>query len=193
MSFHAVKFTTQMIGQEIPIDHRITDIRYWAKIFNIKNLAPMINGVSCGNFSFRVRPNSNEFIITASQMGYDKPLPDNGFVLVKDCDFENGIVTAVGEREPSSESMLHFAIYQARPEVNVIFHGHSPEILANSKKLNLVETLTQEPYGTAALADSVLKVLENNNFVVMTGHGFVSLGKTIAEAGKGAIEKIERL
>ncbi len=190
MSFHAVKFNTKFVGNEIPDDVRIAELRRWAKIFHAKNLAPIVDGVSCGNFSFRVRQGENDFIITASQMGYDKELPADGFVLVRDCDFEKGIITAVGAREPSSESMLHFAIYQARSEVNVIFHGHSPEILDNAQKLNLVETITQEPYGTAALAQSVLKVLGDNNFVVMKGHGFVALGKTADEAGELASSKV---
>jgi len=192
MSISAVKFKTQFVGKQIPDDVRIADLRRWAKVFHAKNLAPIINGVSCGNFSFRVRPGENDFIITASQMGFDKELPTDGFVLVKDCDFAKGIITAVGSREPSSESMLHFAVYQARPEVNAVFHGHSPEILANSKKLNLVETVTQEPFGTATLAQSVLKVLGDNDFVVMKGHGFVALGEAIDEAGELAGRQVAK-
>jgi len=191
MSASIVKFVTQFVGKQIPDDNRIEELRQWAKIFHAKNLAPIVNGVSCGNFSFRLRLGEDNFVITASQMGYDKELPEDGFVLVKDCDFEKGIITAVGAREPSSESMMHFAIYRAYPEVQAILHGHSPEILANSKKLNLVETLKKEPYGTAALAQSVIKVLNESNFVVMKGHGFVAVGKTLNEAGQLATSKVK--
>ena len=41
-------------------------------------------------------------------------LNDDHFVTVHGCDFEKGIVYASGTRDPSSESMLHYAIYLAR-------------------------------------------------------------------------------
>jgi len=192
MTFHAVKFHTNMVGQSAPHSERINEIRKWAKIFNDNNLTPIVDGgISCGNLSFRLKSGENKFIVTASQTGFYHELSDSDFVQVIDCNFDQKVVFALGEREPSSESMLHFAIYKSRPEVNAIFHGHSDEILANVENLKLVETVQEQPYGTAELAQEVLKVLGDNNFVVIKNHGFVSLGSSYDEAGNNALEKIK--
>ena len=128
-------------------------------------------------------------------MGFNKELPESGFVQIFDCNFDQGIVFALGEREPSSESMLHFAIYKAHPEINAIFHGHNEKILANSDKLNLIQTAKEEPYGTIALAYAVLDTLKDNknNFIVMKNHGFVSVAKTLDEAGETAIKVLQSI
>jgi len=101
---------------------------------------------------------------------------------VKDCDFKKKIVHAAGTREPSSESMLHYSIYRERNDVNAIFHGHSESILLIAQKLNIQQTLKEEPYGSIELVRSVLDILNQNNFIVMKNHGFLSLGKNMNEA-----------
>ncbi len=189
MSFHAVKFQTKILYRATPQDKRIDEIRKWAKIFHANNLTPIIeSNISCGNLSFRINPGENKFIITCSQMGFNKELSEDAFAQVFDCNFEQGVVFALGEREPSSESMLHFAIYKSRPEVNAIFHGHSAKILENYSSLKLVETVKEQPYGTPELAFEVLDVLKDNNFVVMKNHGFVSVAETMDEAGNGTLK-----
>ncbi|MFA7653809.1 MAG: class II aldolase/adducin family protein [Candidatus Magasanikbacteria bacterium] len=189
----AAKFKTEFIHRVVPADIRIIELRCWARIFSEKGLTPFKDGFFCGNLSFRLNSRENRFIITASQIGIQENLPDSGFVLVENCDFDSGVVKVIGLRDPSSESFLHSAIYLARPEVNFIFHGHSNKILANVDNLNLVVTNTSPPYGTVAFARSALEVLGQNNFIIMRDHGFVALGKTADEAGKYAIEVLERI
>jgi L-fuculose-phosphate aldolase len=101
---------------------------------------------------------------------------------------DKGIVYASGTRDPSSESMLHFAIYRARMDVQAVFHGHSREILLCVNKLNLPETREKAPYGSIELVRSVMEVLGDADFVLIRKHGFVSLGETMKEAGERAIE-----
>lgn len=193
MAFHAVKFQTKILYRATPQGKRIDEIRKWAKIFNDNNLTPIVgDNISCGNLSFRINPGENKFIITCSQIGFDKELSEDAFAQVFDCNFEQGVVFALGQREPSSESMLHFAIYKSRPEVNAIFHGHSHEILKNSTKLKLIETAKEQPYGTPDLAYEVLGVLKDNNFIVMKNHGFISVAKTMDEAGNGTLKILEQ-
>ncbi len=187
MTFHAVKFKVDFLNTSVPVDPRVAELVQWGKIFYEKKLAPFVNGVSAGNLSFRCLPGEKEFVITGSQLGFNNNLSNSDFVRVVDCSPENFLVTACGTREPSSESMLHAAIYQNRTDLNCILHGHSEEILKNSSRLKLIATKTVETYGSFELAESVLKVLEKNNFVVLKGHGFVSLGRTIKEAGERAV------
>lgn len=184
MTFHAVKFETNFVSSNIPNDIRLADLRNWGKIFYEKNLAPIVNGVSCGNLSFRKRPGQLEFVITGSQLGFNKELGDGAFVEVLDCDFSKKNVSVIGQIEPSSESMLHFAIYKRRSKVNCIFHGHSPEILSKSNLLELPTTKMVAPYGSIELAESVLEILEDNNFIILKDHGFIALGESIAAAGE---------
>lgn len=181
MTYHGVKFKTEFISCEIPHDPRIEELKKWCKIFHDLNLAPAYKGGSFGNLSFRLKEGGNEFIITGSKIGLKDNLTNNCFVKVVNCDFKNNLILAQGSREPSSESLLHFAIYQKRKDVNAVFHGHNCEKL-NLK--NVVETKEEKPYGTIELVDSVLEVLGQNNFIIMKNHGFLMLGKSMGEAGR---------
>jgi len=179
---HVVKFTTSFVSHEIPCDKRIDELKKYCAKFHELKLAPCIDDISHGNLSFRINPDKNYFIITGSQIGLQKELTDDCFVEVTDCDFEKMIVHASGAREPSSESMLHFSIYRERKDVNAIFHGHSESILTNAERLNILQTRQEEPYGSIELVKSVLDILDDNNFIVMKNHGFLSLGKTMEDA-----------
>ena len=110
------------------------------------------------------------------------------FVRVITCDLEQKVVKAYGKKKPSSESILHYTIYKHRPEVNAIFHGHCDTILKNTTKLNLPETRIEVPYGTLELVELVKEIVYEGNFLNMKNHGFLSLGKTLKEAGEQTLE-----
>lgn len=188
--YQGVRFRTEMVGKKAPDDYRIEELKYWCKIFNDYNLAPPYPGGSFGNLSFRVQQDLNTFIITTAKTGLGA-LTSGCFAQVFSVDLESGlesgIVYAAGEREPSSESMVHFALYRKRPEINAIFHGHSPEILGSAHQLGALETEREVPYGTLALVEEVLKIPSSEQFFVMKNHGFVALGSTMEEAGELAL------
>jgi len=188
MAYHGVKFKTEFVDKKIPKDPRLKELKYWCKKFHELKLAPPYKGGSYGNLSFRIKKGSNQFIITGTRIGLKDCLADNCFVRVSKVDLKKGIVYSHGAKDPSSESMLHFAIYKARPEVNAVFHGHCKAILCRAKKLKLCQTQKKEPYGTVKLVKSVLKALGRKKFIIMKGHGFIAMGKTPADAGRTAIE-----
>lgn len=159
----------------------------WCIEFHRFNLAPLHKYGACGNLSFRVAGGELPFIITASGTAFNDLPQDDCFVLVRSVDLDDGIVYAEGKKRPSSESMFHFAIYRAREDVHAVFHGHSSEILARASELDLIETAREEPYGSVALVHSILDVLNNEPFVVIKNHGFISLGRTMKEAGERAL------
>jgi len=113
---------------------------------------------------------------------------DNSLVRVKSCDVDKEIAYYYGARKPSSESLVHYAIYRVRKDVNAVFHGHSDRILACADRLGVVQTKQYEPEGTARLAKAVLEVLGDENFIVMKDHGFISMGGSMKEAGELAIK-----
>ena len=188
MAHQGVKFRTEMISESVPKDPRIKELKYWCRAFHRYNLTPPHESGSCGNLSFRLENNKDPFIITGSRIGLKDALSDNCFVKVSSVDLKKGIVRADGIREPSSESMLHSAIYRRRKEVNAIFHGHSQKILSCASKLKIPETKQEDPYGSIELVQSVLKVLGSKSFLAIKKHGFISLGRTMEEAGELALQ-----
>lgn len=181
--YEGVKFQTVFLGNQVPKDNRLIQMKRWAGIFAERNLAPSYETGSAGNLSFRIEKGSNKFIITGSAIELKNSISDDSFVAVMDCDLEKGIVYANGTREPSSESRLHYAIYKHRPYVNAVFHGHCEEILIAADKLMIPETLKYESYGTMELINSVTEILGKESFIIMREHGFLSIAGTIAEAG----------
>jgi len=190
--YEGVKFRTETLGIDVPNDPRIKELSFWCQIFDERGLAPPYEGGSYGNLSFRLKPNSPSFIITAAKSGLAESKAPNRFVTVDRVDFERGIVYARGSRQPSSESMVHSAIYDLRPEIQAIFHGHSKEISANAERLGIPITTRKEEYGTIALVRRVQESLNGNPFLEMRDHGFLSMGETINEAGNNALHYLER-
>ena len=183
-----VKFRTELLSAAAPADARLEELKAWCAEFHRRGFAPPYGEFSQGNLSFRTRPGENAFIITGSQVGWKYQLADDRFVTVHGCDMERGIVSASGTRDPSSESMLHFAVYRARKDVQAVFHGHSREILLCADKLNLPETRKEAPYGSMELVRGVMEVLGDADFVLIRGHWFISLGASMKEAGQRAID-----
>jgi L-fuculose-phosphate aldolase len=184
MFYQGVKFQTEFLEKKAPKDKRLEELKYWCMIFHNKNLCPPYEGGSYGNMSFRLTEGSDEFIITGSRIGMKADLDNHSFVHVKNCDLVTKTIYASGCKEPSSETMLHWSLYKARPEVNAIFHGHSAQILKNTKNLELPTTSKEEPYGSVALVEKVLDCVDDLNFIIMKNHGFIALGRNMTETGE---------
>jgi len=191
--YQGVKFKFTLVNNIVLKDNRLDELRTWCHIFDDKKLAPPYEGGSYGNLSFRFSENENAFVITGTQIGMKSELTDDKFVKVINCDLQNREIFAEGTRKPSSESMLHYAIYKARPDVNAIFHGHSQELLHYTYFLNIKETAKEEDYGTIELVNGVMNILTADmNFLNMKNHGFFSLGKDMNSAGISALNYIEK-
>jgi len=187
-----INFSTSFRERTAPNDDRIAEIEYWCNRFHKLRLTPLYRGSSLGNLSFRLKEDENSFIITASELKMkDKPTEDM-FVTVHSYDMINEIACASGVRNPSSETMLHYAIYGKRKDVGAVFHGHSKLLLLHGEKLDIPVTLREEEPGSAALTESVLDILGNETFLIMKNHGFLSLGKDMKEAGEQAVKLCER-
>lgn len=182
-----VKFRVEYWERKIPQHKHLNELKHWCNVFAEKKLAPVNGTSSNGNLSFRTKENADEFIITGTQVVLEGELQDEHFVEVKKCEIAENLAYISGTRNPSSETILHYAIYEKRKDVNAIFHGHMPEILRNVNWLQLIETRKEEPYGSIALMQSAIDVLGNHNFFILKNHGFVSLGRNMQEAGDLAI------
>lgn len=156
----------------------------YGKLCGVKNFTP---GYS-GNISARY---GKGMLITASgsSNGYLK----NSEIVYTDFEgksFEKG-------KKPSSEKLLHAAIYKLRPEINFVIHVHAPYLssFASAGK-DLMEPIMAENVfyfggiplaeyalpSTHELVDNTVKFFDKYDAVLMANHGFVVASKTIEDA-----------
>lgn len=190
-----VKFKVEFASDFLPEDKRIEKLSDWCLTFDKNGLTPRFNGTgrSLGNLSFRIEDGKPSFIVTGSTLDSKEKLAHDDFVKVVETYPEKMLVVAEGKRDPSSESMMHNEIYKRRGDVNAVFHGHDKEITTNAALLGVPETGKEELPGTTELMHEVMKILGENNFIVMKNHGFLSLGKNMDDAGNQALEIKKKL
>jgi L-fuculose-phosphate aldolase len=157
--------------------------------FQRNGLTPEFNGNYTGNLSFRSREG---LVITASGLKSKQNLSYDCFVNVQNYDQQSNTVYIEGRRQPSSEAIMHYSIYKTRKEVNAVFHGHNKAIVMNSSKFGFAVTEREHEPGTIDLAKEVLKTLNNKNLIVLKNHGFVTVGRTMKEAGELALTTLKR-
>ncbi len=187
------KFKIIFLSETVPRHDGLAKLRDWCGRFNALKLAYKENGISAGNLSFRISPDDTPFIITGTQIGLTEQMPLDAFVTVQRCDADQYELYVHGKRPPSSESMLHSAIYKKRPEIQAIFHGHSRQILDSAGRLCLATTRREEPYGSRELIQSALDILDaNTDFFILKNHGFISMGRDLTEAGENAVAMLEK-
>jgi L-fuculose-phosphate aldolase len=127
-----------------------------------------------GNVSIR---HGNGLLISASGSNLGC-LEKNELTFLKHCDEAAECVTYHGWLKPSSESIMHWLIYQNRPEAQAIIHAHDefatrPELLAGEVE----ESKREEPYGTIELAHMAIATFKRaKQIIVLKNHGYVAIG-----------------
>jgi hypothetical protein len=81
-------------------------------------------------------------------------------------------------RRPSSGTPWHGAIYAQRDDVGAIVHGHCRR-LTYGDSLADRRTARYAPYGTMDVYESMKDLVATGDFLILTGHGEVSLGPTL--------------
>ena len=179
-----IRFNTVFVSDKIPYDPKIVELKQWSETFQKRGLTPEVECNYTGNLSFRSKEG---FVITASGLKDKENLADDCFVYIKAFDEQSNTFFVEGKKEPSSESIMHHLLYERSGDVNAVFHGHNDVIAKNSDKLKLPITKKEYEWGTIQLAKEVLKALGDNKLIVLKNHGFVSLDKTMKEAGELAL------
>jgi ribulose-5-phosphate 4-epimerase/fuculose-1-phosphate aldolase len=179
------KFRTTFARRAVSGDERLGELLTWCRRWAALGLV----GDTVGNLSFRT---VDGFLInrTAGDLG---GITRQEFVEVVQADMDRAELTVAGLYEPSSESLMHAGIYEARPGINAVFHGHHDRLLGEAERLELPVTAREQPYGTTELVGEILNALDGHKFVIMRNHGFVSFGKTMEEAGRIAEDVLRRL
>lgn len=104
-----------------------------------------------------------------------------------------------GERRPSSEVLMHLAIYRGRPDVNAVIHTHPPITIALTAAGHDLKPMFADYYvylgknvphidyvtvTTPELAAEVGKVssAKDCHGIVLRNHGAITLGTSVKEA-----------
>jgi L-fuculose-phosphate aldolase len=102
-----------------------------------------------------------------------------------------------GAREPSSEILLHLAVYELRPDVQAVVHAHPPLAtgfavagiaLDRAVLAEVITTLGSIPiaeYGTpstAELPDAVRRYVKAHDGLLLANHGALTAGKDLFSA-----------
>ena len=142
-----------------------------------------------GNLSIRIDDRS--FLITPSGMAYES-LKERDLVVMTS---EGEILK--GDRKPSSEWHMHGAIYNVRPEINVLIHTHSPYVsvvsslgeelpsisyLIASAGTRTVPLARYETFGTKELGEVAVEAMGDCKAVMLANHGLIAGGDTLAQA-----------
>ena len=142
-----------------------------------------------GNVSVRI-PGTDELWITPSQLFKGDLSPE---ILVRiNLDGES---LDKGARSPSSELLMHCAVYKARSDVQCVVHAHAPHatILANaelpflpiSTEAAFFADLPRIPFvmpGTQALGDAIVEAMGKGWAVLMQNHGLLVAGRSLRRA-----------
>ena len=146
---------------------------------------------SSGNASVRIdAPGSpNAFLVTPAALPYPTMTSDQ---LVAVDDALNPI-----DGVPSSESLLHLAIYRARPDVNAVMHTHSVYATALGVAGRPLPPIVDELVvyvggqvevaeygfpGTDALAEAGVDALGDRRAVLIPNHGMFAVADNVSEA-----------
>jgi 3-dehydro-4-phosphotetronate decarboxylase len=143
---------------------------------------------NAGNLSARTAP--DRFLITATGTRLGE-LADDDFAEVS----LDGKV--LDERKPSKEIPMHHAVYELRPEINVVLHS-SPfysTLIACSKldisanyfieSMYYLERVERVPYahaGSQALGDGVREKATKANVLLLENHGILVYDTSVREA-----------
>ena len=192
--YTGVKFTCLTEGATYKFDERLAALNSWAFILAGLGLTPIHSAGAYGNQSYRTGKTS--LIITRSGMVPEEDLLPENFVSIERLDAQSLTFHTRGTAPPSSESILHYAIYQEFADAGAIMHGHSALIERHAVELSIPVTACFLPYGTTELADSAIDLLRSGagtDCIILKNHGFVALGQDIETTGRIVLGYCERL
>lgn len=145
---------------------------------------------SAGNVSARAE-GDNAMHITPTQVPYQDLTPEHIVTVTFDGD------PIVGDGLPSSESLMHGAIYAARPDVRAVVHAHPVHASAMAVRREAIPAFVDEqvvylggavavsayaPAASEELADHAVAALGERRAVLLANHGTLTVGRDPEDA-----------
>ena len=143
-----------------------------------------------GNLSLKV---SDKFILVTPTNCHKGLIEESDFILID----SNGNVISNGNKEPTSDLIIHLEAYKKRPDITALIHAHPPTLISltvadiNFNQPVLPGIITQfgeiptvSYIGPDRKIECELTVdfLKNHDAVVLDRHGAVTVGKNISYA-----------
>ena len=153
---------------------------------------------SDGNIS--VRLSDNRILITPAG-AYKAWIEPHQIVQI---DLDGNLCSHRSSRKPSSEYLMHLAVYRHRQDVKAVIHAHPPQAVALTLigqpfpadlvpegliALGEVPTVPYARPGTAQMGEQLVPYLAGHDALLLDHHGSLTVGKTLEEA----LIKLERL
>lgn len=153
----------------------------YGHLAGVKNLTPGFSGNISARFGDKIA-----ITATGTANGYLKP--DDISVI----DFYGNLLD--GCKKPSSEKMLHIKFYEDRPDINYIFHVHSPSLttfaasgieLSEPVLAEIVYCFSKIPLaeyalpGSEDLVKNTSKYFKDYDVILMANHGVIVGGSDI--------------
>jgi L-fuculose-phosphate aldolase len=144
-----------------------------------------------GNVSVRV-PGSSQVVVSPSSVRYETMLV--GDVCTVDLDSGDQVD---GDRNPTTELLMHLAVYRARPDAGAVIHAHTLHTTALSLLGKGIPPIMDEqvqllggevalcPHmlpGSEALACTVVEHLGDRRAVILAHHGMLACGRDVQQA-----------
>lgn len=149
-----------------------------------------------GNISVRIPGDPERFIITPTDLEYDRMGPADMVVVDADCNVVSGL------HEPSSEVTVHLAHYRRRPDVQAIVHtepiytnafGVAGEPITGSMVNMVIYTKGDVPImpfhlsNTTEFGELSAEAMGDLNAVVWANHGLLTVGPDLRTAFKTSV------
>ena len=170
-----VKFKTTYLG---PFQPTAFDKKLIKQLINAGKTYAKLGMIdqNGGNISVRTKRG----LIIKRTGAWPFQLKPKDFVLISK--IKGNQVFVFGDFPPSSEARFHYQIYQVRPDVNCVLHGHDFTALKCQKKFKEIGYVKFISYGTQTLAKATAKQAKNHDYIIQTGHGITALGKDVKTA-----------
>jgi ribulose-5-phosphate 4-epimerase/fuculose-1-phosphate aldolase len=171
--------------EAVPLSIRAEVLKY-ARLTAVHGLVPNTQG----NVSAR-DPQTGLIAITPHDHPYEQMTADDLVII----DAEGRQVG--GALEPSYETAVHVAVYQARPDIHAIVHtepvytnmfgvlGRAIEPVVVSMLVNLggaVPVMPFMPSGSTAFGRAMVAIMNPGYGVIWANHGLLTAGRTVEEA-----------
>jgi L-fuculose-phosphate aldolase len=156
-----------------------------------------INRGKSGNVSARLSHDDFEgFLVTPTGLPYDRTTPADIVAMTMEG-------KACGVRLPSSEWRFHRDIYRTRADANAIVHAHAPfatTLACHGRSIPAfhymvavaggsdIRCAAYSTFGTQALSEHAVAALEGRKACLLSHHGMIALGASLASALALAVE-----
>ena len=159
------------------------------------------NGVGYGNISardgFGEERGARAFVITGSQTGNLNSLAKSDYVSIDAYDTKKLTMSSRGQKNASSESLTHAAIYDADEKIRAVIHIHDKNIWRLMLEGSFAKTSKDIEYGTKEMASAVGALYEGSYYPVFVteGHedGVFAIGSSVSEAMENLMELCRKL